>query len=632
MPLKQGASNETRQENIEEMIKAGHDPDQAVAASYRQQRQARAKKARAKDSVFHLSDACLVDSVHRSADGYLAAYANVARTGIQQYKGHELGLDDGDRDIRLYRPPEEVFDAKTVHSAAHRPVTLNHPPVMVNAKNWGKYGKGHSGDEIMRDGDHLRVPLVLMDQATIDAWEDGTKELSAGYSTEISWEPGETPEGEAYEGVQRNIRMNHFALVPMARGGSALRFGDAAMRHCADCGMDCATDAGVCDKCGGSNLTDAWSEAAREAAAEARKNIAKGLARVEAQREAAAAKFPVGSRVRANRQGASSHTVVGHSGNIVHTTGGDFHHTKIVAAKDGLVGGPFTKVCPYCATQMLRHANYCPNCQKAQPKGEPDVPQGVTNDTASSAGNASSSSKDSATLDSRGKAMVTLMVDGVPVEVADGASAGHLSKLEEELRRLRDAKRKSKDMGKGCDSDDDDDDDDDDDEVEKEKAREKKERGAKAKDALISAKDGEIAALKAQLADAFKASSEALQDAALREREAVRDAARKLLPQGFAFDGKSNADIRRAAVAAKLGDSTVKDMDDAAIGGAFKVLAAGSAKTGGVERLAAAFDGQQARHGPGYVSLEDGVSMRDQAYREYMDGLAGKKPLHARHG
>ena len=38
MPLKKSATKEARQENIEEMIKAGHEPKQAVAAAYDNQR------------------------------------------------------------------------------------------------------------------------------------------------------------------------------------------------------------------------------------------------------------------------------------------------------------------------------------------------------------------------------------------------------------------------------------------------------------------------------------------------------------------------------------------------------------------------------------------------------------------
>jgi hypothetical protein len=44
MPLIKSSSDKARSENIAEMIKAGHDPKQAEAAAYRQQREAKGKK------------------------------------------------------------------------------------------------------------------------------------------------------------------------------------------------------------------------------------------------------------------------------------------------------------------------------------------------------------------------------------------------------------------------------------------------------------------------------------------------------------------------------------------------------------------------------------------------------------
>lgn len=160
-------------------------------------------------------------------DGFLVAEANVARTGIQLYSAGELGIDgDQSRIMKVYRSPEEVFAADAMASYAHRPVTVDHPSVMVDATNWKDHAKGQTGDEVLRDGDFVRVPLMLMDAQAIVDWQDGKRELSMGYSMELEIVDGETPDGEKYDAVQRNLRMNHLALVSRARGGSALKLGD----------------------------------------------------------------------------------------------------------------------------------------------------------------------------------------------------------------------------------------------------------------------------------------------------------------------------------------------------------------------------------------------------------------------
>ncbi len=160
-------------------------------------------------------------------DGFLVAEANVARTGIQLYSAGELGMDgDAKKVIRVYRSPEEVFAADAMASYAHRPVTVDHPSVMIDASNWKQFAKGQTGDEVLRDGDFVRVPMMLMDAAAIDEWRDGKRELSMGYTMDLQVTDGETPDGETYDAVQTNLRMNHLALVSRARGGSTLRLGD----------------------------------------------------------------------------------------------------------------------------------------------------------------------------------------------------------------------------------------------------------------------------------------------------------------------------------------------------------------------------------------------------------------------
>ncbi len=171
------------------------------------------------------TDYVAAGQTRRTADGYLVADAKVARTGIQEYLGSEVGRPGVHR-VRVYRPENEVFSRDAMHSYAHRPMTDNHPAEMVNADNWKDLAIGQTGEDVARDGEFVRVPLVLMDSAAIKAFEDGKRELSMGYTADIVFGDGETPDGEKYDAIQTNLRMNHLALVDRARGGDQLRIGD----------------------------------------------------------------------------------------------------------------------------------------------------------------------------------------------------------------------------------------------------------------------------------------------------------------------------------------------------------------------------------------------------------------------
>jgi hypothetical protein len=93
------------------------------------------------------TDAATVAGTRRTGDGYLVADARIARTGIQAYLGSEVGKPDMSM-VKVYRPGAEVFAEDTLKSAAHRPVTNNHPLEMVTSDNWKKYAVGQTGDEI----------------------------------------------------------------------------------------------------------------------------------------------------------------------------------------------------------------------------------------------------------------------------------------------------------------------------------------------------------------------------------------------------------------------------------------------------------------------------------------------------
>jgi hypothetical protein len=172
-------------------------------------------------------DAAAVEHPRLTGDGYLVADARIVRTGIQHYAGFEVGKPEMQM-VRVYRPEEEVFHRDSLASFSHVPITDDHPSEAVTADNWSKLAKGETGDEVLRDGQRLRIPLIVKDAAAVKAIQGGKRELSAGYTCDLSFEDGVTPNGEAYDAIQRNIRANHLAIVQRGRAGSECRIGDGA--------------------------------------------------------------------------------------------------------------------------------------------------------------------------------------------------------------------------------------------------------------------------------------------------------------------------------------------------------------------------------------------------------------------
>ncbi|RIJ15957.1 DUF2213 domain-containing protein [Henriciella mobilis] len=173
------------------------------------------------------TDAAPISGTRRTEDGYLIAEARSVRTGIQLYRGSEVGKADMET-VRVYRPPEEVFAQDSLQSFSHAPVTIDHPSEAVTGDNWKRLAAGEVSTAAKQDGEWIMLPLILKDAAAIKAVEDGKRELSAGYSCQLDWTPGTSPEGQEYDAVQRGIRINHLAVVDKARAGSRARIGDDA--------------------------------------------------------------------------------------------------------------------------------------------------------------------------------------------------------------------------------------------------------------------------------------------------------------------------------------------------------------------------------------------------------------------
>ena len=166
------------------------------------------------------NDFLALDSKPRKTkDGYLVATAKVARTGIQLYRGAEVDRPDLDV-VRVMRPEAEVFNKDSLASFVGKPMTNEHPAKPVSAESWKTEAIGSIGEGVLRDGDYISVPLVMMDASAIKDFENGKRELSMGYDAEI-----EFVDHADYDAIQKNIRINHIALVDKGRAGGA-RIGD----------------------------------------------------------------------------------------------------------------------------------------------------------------------------------------------------------------------------------------------------------------------------------------------------------------------------------------------------------------------------------------------------------------------
>ena len=159
-------------------------------------------------------------------DGYLVASVLCARTGIQDYLGVEVGRPELPV-VHVYRPESAVFAKDSLSTFVGKPTTNDHPPAQVTADNWKEYAVGAIGEEILREGEYIRVPITLMDAAVIKAVQDGKREISMGYEMDLTWESGQTPDGHAYDAVMSNLKMNHLAIVDRGRAGSRARIGDS---------------------------------------------------------------------------------------------------------------------------------------------------------------------------------------------------------------------------------------------------------------------------------------------------------------------------------------------------------------------------------------------------------------------
>lgn len=172
--------------------------------------------------VFRYDKACITD-FKETSEGYLTINAcPVTRPGVFPYL-----RQDGQIEMEA-KLPEELFSEKTIASAHAKPITDDHPSELVTAANYAKYAKGLTHTDAAVKDNKLVISFTVTDSATIQKIRDGKRELSIGFTADVQQENG-SYSGEKYDSVQRNMEINHIAIVDKGRAGPTIAIrGDSA--------------------------------------------------------------------------------------------------------------------------------------------------------------------------------------------------------------------------------------------------------------------------------------------------------------------------------------------------------------------------------------------------------------------
>lgn len=177
----------------------------------------------------------------KDENGFLHVADNpVSRVQVAPYYGYEIPdwqkyRLDPDRQYHFLRPADEL--EAMVPSIKNLPIELDHHE--TDAENLPKAAViGSMGSDARFDGEFLRVSLCFTDADAIRAIESGEiRELSMSYFFDLDMTPG-SHEGQPYDGVMRNLRGNHLALVTSGRCGPHVGVRDAASPQPLETDMD----------------------------------------------------------------------------------------------------------------------------------------------------------------------------------------------------------------------------------------------------------------------------------------------------------------------------------------------------------------------------------------------------------
>lgn len=153
----------------------------------------------------------------------------LSKVGVFPYLGRQISEQlEPDKIYQVLRPEEELNTEETLNSFKLVPIVDDHTmlgtkPGMLPAEEKGVHGV--IGDDVYFKDGIIYGDLKIFSESLKEEIENGKKELSMGYFCDYEVKDGEY-NGEPYQAIQRNLRINHVALVDEGRMGADVRVMD----------------------------------------------------------------------------------------------------------------------------------------------------------------------------------------------------------------------------------------------------------------------------------------------------------------------------------------------------------------------------------------------------------------------
>lgn len=154
-------------------------------------------------------------------EGYLHGEFPITRPGVFPY------MRNGGSVSQVAKLPDEVFSKETIESANNKPLTNDHPNVGVDVRNFKALSVGMTDSDAHVEDNKLVVGATITDPDMIAQVKSGKRELSIGFNADVPTESGEYG-GAQYDAAQRNIKINHIAIVDRGRAGHGISIHDSA--------------------------------------------------------------------------------------------------------------------------------------------------------------------------------------------------------------------------------------------------------------------------------------------------------------------------------------------------------------------------------------------------------------------